>query len=116
MSTDELRSNLTSAISFAHEAETFIDFVLQGRAPSYYRKGHSEYLSEETSRLAKEVDESVPDASTEATFTECRNQLDLLASELRRASLNIERPGALAETKQRIVELRKEIEQAKASL
>src|SRR4051812_3013350 len=54
-SPDELRSNLNSAVSFASEAETFIDYALEGRPTRHYAEGHLDYLGEEINQLGKEL-------------------------------------------------------------
>jgi hypothetical protein len=113
---DELRSDLTAAISLASETETVIDFVGQHRATVNYATGHIAYLAETARQDAKELHEAIPAPSIAQKFLACRQQLDALASQL--ASLRSElarQPGAPANTEQ-LVKLRHALEQARASL
>jgi hypothetical protein len=115
ISTDKLRSEITSAASFAAEAEAFIDYALQGRTIRNFADGHMVYLADEANRSAKELHEAVSNASHQQLL-ECRKQLDSLANELAAARLAIGRPDVLAGAKQRIGKLRKAFEEIKASL
>ena len=116
ISSDQLRSNLTSAASFAAETETFIDYVLKNRATREYARGHIEYLANEVNRSAKELHQASPDATTRQGLQTCQAQLDLLATELTAVRSGIENPEILAAAKARITRIRRVIEQAKASL
>lgn len=116
VSADELRSDLTEAISVAAEAETFLDYVSQGRATANYAKGHIQYLAEEANRSAKELRQAAPEASTEKVFPRSREQVDSLVHEIDTLRATIDRPQAIADSRQKISSIRAALEQAKARL
>lgn len=113
---DELRSDLSAAISLASETETFIDYVAQHRATGNYATGQIAYLAETARQDAKELHEAVPAPSIAEKFPVCRQQLDALAYQL--ASLRFElvrHPAGPANTQQ-LIQLRRALEQSRASL
>ncbi len=79
---DDLRSDLTSAISLASETETFINYVSQQRATFDFAEGHLAYLSESARQSAKELHESTPVHSIVQQFADAQKQLDALAFQL----------------------------------
>jgi hypothetical protein len=79
---DDLRSDLTAAISLASETETFIDYVGQQRATSNFAEGHLAYLAETARQSAKELHESTPVHSIVPQFADAQKQLDALAYQL----------------------------------
>ena len=113
---DELRSQLTSAVSFAAEAEAFIDYVRQNRATRNYAEGHIKYLADEVNRSSKELHEGMPAEGTEQKVRECRSQLDSLADELAAVRIGIGNPPILARTSERIAKIRRALEQTNSSL
>jgi hypothetical protein len=113
---DELRSELTAAISIASEAESFIDYVAQHRATGNYAKGHIQYLAEEAARTAKELGQGSPDASTAKHLPEGRKELDSLAHELATVHTAVEYSETLDDSRQKISNVRTALEQVKAGL
>ena len=113
---DDLRSDLTSAISFAAETEIFIDFVRQGRSTDNYADGHLQYLSDELNRSASELHESTPEAAIAEKAQECRTLLDSLALQVAAVGPILGDPGALSDVRQQIAKTRAALEQAKSSL
>jgi hypothetical protein len=112
---EELRSQLTSAVSFAAEAEMFIDYVGQNRSTHNYAQGHIKYLADEVNRSLKELHDAVPGEGSEEKLRECRAQLDLLGRELTTVRLALHNAEALRGAKERIATIRKALERAKSS-
>ena len=113
---DELRSDLTAAISLASEAETFIDYVAQHRSTGNYAKGHIQYLAEEAGRTAKELREARPAAPVAQKFPEFQKQLDALSHQLSTFRMEIDREQAALASKEKISKVRAALEQVKAGL
>ena len=116
ITTDDLRSDLTSAVSFAAETELFIDFVRQGRSIDHYAEGHLEYLSEELNRSARELEQSSSDAALAQKLQESRALLDSLALQVAAIRPDLGDPSALSDARQQIAKTRAALEQANASL
>ena len=116
ITTDELRSELTSAVSLAAETETIIDYVAQHRLTHNYALGHLGYLAREAQRSAKELDEASPEPATEQKLAESKEQVASLSKEIAAARASMGNPEALAATKQEIAHTRAAIEKVKASL
>jgi hypothetical protein len=112
----DLRSQLTAAISLAAETETVLDYVSQHRSTVNFAAGHIAYLSQTAAQDAKELHQSTPTYSIEQQFTQSREQLDALASQL----AALQREAALGETpaaaKGEFAKLRRSLEQIKAGL
>src|SRR5690348_18230940 len=60
LTSDELKSQLTRAISFASEEEMFVDYIREGRATSNFAEQHAAYLDAEIQRSADELAKAVP--------------------------------------------------------
>ena len=116
VSPDEISSDLTSAVSLASEAQTFIDFVGQNRATDNYKKAQIRYLSEEAAKLATELHQAKTSSGPEDQLEECRKELDALVLELDRVAQDIDTPEALASHKQRLAVAQKALQQLRASL
>jgi hypothetical protein len=113
---DELRSQLTSATSFAAETAVLIDYIRQNRTTRKYARGHVDYLAQAVSRSAREIREAVPGEVNERKLQECQSELDSLANALSAVGLVLNNPTALAAAEQRIVTIRKALEKSKSSL
>ncbi len=116
VSSDELRSTLTQAVSYAAESETFIDYVLQKRVTKNYARGHLQYLLDELSRSAKETHESIADSSTQEILSEFQSRLDHLVEAVRYATHEQDNAEKLQAAKQQIANARRALEKAKNSL
>jgi hypothetical protein len=116
MGLDEVRSHLVSAVSFASEAETLIEYVQQHRATRQYADGHLAYLANEVERSSKELHETLTTVATEEKVEQCRAELDSLANELSAVRLHIDNPDALAVNREHVDEIRLALEQANSSL
>jgi hypothetical protein len=79
---DDLRSQLTAAISLASETEAFIDYADAHRATSTFAQGHLAYLAETGRQSAQELHESTPVHSIVQPFADAQKQLDALARQL----------------------------------
>jgi hypothetical protein len=115
MDLDEVRSYLSSAVSFASEAEMVVDYIRQNRATRQYADGHLAYLADEIERSAKELHETSTTAITEEKIEQCRAELDTLANELSAVRLQVDNPDALAANRERIDEIRLALERVSSS-
>lgn len=66
LTSDDLKSQLTQAISFAAEEEMFVDYVRAGRATSNFAEQHAAYLDAEIQRSADELAKVVPQSGTQS--------------------------------------------------
>src|SRR5581483_522253 len=64
LTSDDLKSQLTRAISFASEEEMFVDYLYAGRATSNFAEQHAAYLDAEIQRSADELAKAVPQSGT----------------------------------------------------
>jgi len=113
---EDLRSDLVSSVSFAAEAETFIDHVRDGKSTSAFAQGHVEYIAKEVGRMAQELQESVPEPRTAGASQTARTQIDRLRTELNLLAANIDDKDAIAVSKDRIETIRKSLAEAVSSL
>jgi siroheme synthase len=113
---DDLRSQLTAAISLAAETETFLDYLSQHRSTTSFAAGHLAYLSQTAADAAKELHQSTPTYSIEQQFTQSQRQLDALASQLAALQHQAALGQPSATTKGQLAELRRSLEQLKAGL
>lgn len=113
---DDLRSDLTSAISLASETETFINYVSQQRATSNFAEGHLAYLAETARQSAKELHESTPVHSIVQQFADAQKQLDALAFQLATLRDQLARRPARSASTQQLSSILHSLEQIKASL
>ena len=113
---DDLKSQFTSAISFASEEEMFIDYIRTGRATSNFAEQHAGYLDAEIKRSAGELAKAVPQPGTESALQRCRIQLSELREELWKVRIHRGDSNALSATKARVEEIRHGLEQAKSAL
>lgn len=113
---EELRSEVTKAASIAAEAESFFDYVVQGRATGSYAEGHAEYLGHEAMQSARTFDQAAAEPSIQQAFETSKQQVDSLAKELAAASAEITRPDLLEASKQRIAKIRAALRETKSSL
>jgi hypothetical protein len=80
LTTEELRSDLLSAISLTSETGMFIDQIESGRLLPHFRSGHAEYLRHQAERQAAELQESPTDSKEMKIVSLCREQLEFLAN------------------------------------
>ena len=74
LTSEDLKSQLTSAISFASEEEMFVDYIRAGRSTSNFAEQHAAYLNAEIQRSADELAKAVPQSGTQSCrvrFTRC---------------------------------------------
>ena len=67
LTSDDLKSQLTRAISFASEEEMFVDYIRAGRATSNFAEQHATYLDAEIQRSADELAKAVPQPRTQSS-------------------------------------------------
>ena len=116
VSARNLRSQLTAAISLASETETFLDYVAQHRSTANFAAGHIAYLSQTAAQEAKELQQSTPTYSIQQQFTQSRQQLDALASQLAFLQQEVAVGQTPAAANDQLVKVRHSLEQIKAGL
>lgn len=116
MGADDLRSQLTAAISLTSETETFLDYVTQHRSTGNFAAGHIAYLSQTAADAAKDLHQSTPTYSIQQQFTQSRQQLDALASQLASLQQEVAVGRTPAAANDQLVKLRHSLEQIKAGL
>src|SRR5438874_13432371 len=57
---DDLKSQLTTAISFAGEEQMFVDYIRRSRSTHNFAEQHAAYLDAEIARSAHEHSQAVP--------------------------------------------------------
>jgi hypothetical protein len=113
---EDVRSDVHSAVALAAEAETFIDYVCQGRATANFTEGHTQYLTEEIGRCTEELGKPVTDKQAERKLQAVRNNLQALRTELRVVPHEMGNAQALIALNDRVREIRRELEAANSSL
>jgi hypothetical protein len=116
ISRDELHSILRSSISFTSDAETSLDYVLQGRSTQNFAAGHFHYMADELEQSVKQLNQSKPGPGTEQAFMNSLQDLKALASELTAISFQTSDFNAISAAKKRIGEIRRALEKTSASL
>jgi hypothetical protein len=114
-SLEDARSDIHSAVSLAAEAETFIDYVREGRATADFTEGHSQYLTEEIGRCTEELGKTVTDKQAEKKLQAVRNELRALRIELRVVPREMGNAQALTAMRERVHAIRRELEAANSS-
>lgn len=112
----DLRSQLTAAISLASESETFLDYLSQHRSSGNFAAGHLVYLSQTAADTAKELHQSRPTYSVQQQFTQARQQLDALASQLAHLQQEVAAGQTPSPSKDQLDEIRHSLEQIKAGI
>jgi deoxyribodipyrimidine photolyase len=113
---EDLRSNLTSAISIAVEAETFIDFIEQHRATHQFAKAHFQYLAQQVQSASEELHAPSSNSPLAQAIQGTQSQLTSFTNELTAEGNHIADPDALAAGRGRIRNIRQTLEQMKLSL
>lgn len=113
---DDLRSQLTAAISLASETETFLDYVSQHRFTANFAAGHLAYLSQTAAYAVKDLHQATPTYSIEKQFTQSRQQLDALSSQLAALQRKVAVGQISAAAKDQLADVRRSLEQIKAGL
>ena len=116
LTSDDLKSQLTKAISFASEVEMFVDYLHANRATSNFAEQHAAYLDAEIERSADELANAVPPPGTQSALQRCRMQLNQLREELWKVRIHWDDNNALSTAKAHVEEIRRDLEQAKSAL
>jgi hypothetical protein len=108
LTTEELRSDLLSAISLTSETGMFIDQIESGRLLPQFRSGHAEYLRDQAERQAAELQKSPTDPKEMKIVALCRERLESLAKLL--ASMEEQKDNRnLPAVRQQVEEIRKSL-------
>ena len=113
---EELRSDLTSAISIANETELAIDFVTRGQTTRSFATAHLQYLANQLHDSMKELAESTPERGLERNLSGSRKQVDALARALHAISSEVGNPAALSASKRRVDGIRSALEYENSAL
>jgi hypothetical protein len=113
---EELRAELTSAISIANATEMSIDFVSRKQSTRNFAAGQFAYLSNQLNDTANELHGASVDAGLAQILKNSRTQTSGLSSELNAVQHEIGSAEALRGSKKRVEAIRVALEQAKASL
>ena len=113
---DDLRADLTAAISLASETETFINYAGQQRATFHFAEAHLAYLAQTARQFAKELHESIPVYSIAQQFADAQKQLVALAAELATLPDRLGEKATTTSSKADLSGIRHSLEQIKASL
>ena len=107
MTSDELRSDIRSALSLAAETKLFIEQMQNDGGTRAFAAGHLGYLRDEALRSAKELRESQSNAAMAPRVGICAAQLDLLAREIAVLQDKVKADGthALSASKARLEEI-----------
>ncbi len=116
LSHDDLRSQMVEAVSYASEAELFVDFVRQRRATEHYAEEHPRFLREEIGDSLKQLSGARSDAHEEPTLRLIEAELTALSNELAAIGRSLGDDGALAAARGRITQMRQTLERAQAGL
>jgi len=82
LTSDDLRSELVSANSYASEMEMFIDYVRQGQATKTFAAAHARQLATEIAHSEQELASTTPQPEDEKAFKSCKGELEFLRREL----------------------------------
>jgi len=108
LTTEDLRSDLLSAISLTSETGMFIDQIESGRLLPQFRSGHAEYLRDQAERQAAELQKSPTDPKEMKIVALCRERLESLAKLL--ASIEEQKDNRnLPAVRQQVEEIRKSL-------
>jgi len=111
--TDDLRSDLRSAISLASETDLFISQIESSRLLPKFRTADADYLREEARRQAADARKSAGKSSDAKTFNLCAGQLEQLARELASIRTPSDK-GTLAQARLQVATIRKTLLAAEA--
>ena len=113
---EELRSDLTSAISVVNEMELSMEFVLRGQATHTFAAGHFRYLAEQLRDVSKDLAGTTPERGLEQVQKDSRAQMDALSGVLARIESEANQAEALRAAEQRVRGIRAALEQEKSAL
>lgn len=116
LSHDELRSDITKAISLAAETELFADFVREQRSTAQYAKAHPAFLNAEIEDSIKQLEQSKPEADDESTVRLLSTGLHALSDALDAMRSHPLDEQTLAVAKARATAVREKLQQAQAKL
>ena len=107
MTSDELRSDIRSALSLATETNLFIAQIQNDRGTRSFDVGHLGYLRDEVLRSVKELRESQADPAMAQSVGTCTAQLNSLAREIAILQDKVKRndAGALSASKARVEDI-----------
>jgi hypothetical protein len=109
---EEVKSQLTEAVSLASAAELSLERQQAGATPDAFRSADLEYVREQIDDNLKELGKKQPQPDAKAAADQCRDGLTRLQDELSNANSTSDQAGA----KSRIHKIRENLERARSSL
>ncbi|HKW17785.1 MAG TPA: hypothetical protein VJO35_09780 [Terriglobales bacterium] len=82
LTSDDLRSELFSANSYASEIEMFIDYVRQGHATKRFAETHALQVAKEIAHSEQELAAATPEPQDAKPFESCEAEFGFLRREL----------------------------------
>lgn len=113
---EEARSEVRSAVSFAAEAQLFVQFVRGGKSTQAYAHGQSAYLQDAVRRSVSELEQAVPEASMQVAVAGCTTQLKQLERALSDIQEKANNDAALADAEERMAAIRRNLERVQSQL
>jgi hypothetical protein len=111
---EDVRSELISAISLAADTELFIDRVRQGATSESFQHAHVEYLQEQLKDSIKDLEKIQPEPDAADAAAQCRDGFEKLGQEL--SGVSAANDDRLSTARNRVEDIRRALERAKASL
>lgn len=113
---EDAHSEVRSAISFAAEAQLFVQFVRSGKSTRGYSQGHAAYLQDAVRRSVSELEQAVPEPPAQEAVAECTTKLKQLEGALSDIQKEPANGAALAGAGRRIDTILKNLERVQSQL
>jgi hypothetical protein len=94
-SREDVQSAVSKSLSLASEAETFVEYLAQGRPTRAFAAGHLSYMQEEVNRTLQDISHLHPDVGLMKSLNVETVQLRSLSEQLHQVSQHMEQPNAL---------------------
>jgi hypothetical protein len=115
-SREDVQSAVSKSLSLASEAETFVEYLAQGRPTRAFAAGHLSYMQEEVNRTLQDISHLHPDVGLMKSLNVETVQLRSLSEQLHQVSQHMEQPNALDESAKRIREICSILQKTNSSL
>ena len=116
LSRDDLRSELTKAISFAAETELLSEVVRACLATPRNAQEHASFLTDEIKDSLETLERSQADPADEKTVAELNAALRTMASESEAIASSLSNDAAAAAVQEQAVRIREQLQRTKAGL
>lgn len=113
---DDLRSELSAAISYCREVELSMDRLRRDGLTDSFTTTHATELGTEIKEAEKQLENSRPEPGTESQFQEYRHDLEQTAKALQHVSAMAHSPSALSASQREMGETCQRLQRARSSL